>query len=214
MYLDYTNDKLEYYYYKTPIIKSIFPHSGPNTGGNPIEIYGGYFIYHPEIGAWPRAKFGDKIVDCAFNSTVLITCSIPENENVSGKTELFISFNGQDWTQSSMHFTYYEKPVIKSLYPQSFAASGGGTLEVNGKGFTSDVNPGEFNCRFTGKKDGEKGLEKIVPAKFDSETKTLCNIPGGWEDVDNIEFGLSFNGIDYTTFDADISMFTVNDIAP
>jgi hypothetical protein len=99
------------------------------------------------------------------------------------------------------------------LYPDSFSAGGGGTLQITGKGFTSDVNPGEFNCRFTGIK-GDQRLEKIVPAKFDSETKVLCSIPGGWEDVDNIEFGISFNGIDYTTFETNISMYTVGGLSP
>lgn len=110
MYTDYTSDKLEFYYYKEPIIKNIYPHSGPNMGGNPIEVYGGGFIYHPEVGAWPRAKFGDKVVDCEFNSTVLITCRIPENDKVTGTTDFYVSFNGQDWTKSIQSFTYYDKP--------------------------------------------------------------------------------------------------------
>jgi len=214
MYLDYTSDKLEFYYYKTPIIRSLFPRSGPNAGGNPIEIHGGNFIFHPEVGAWPRAKFGDKIVDCAFNSTVMITCTIPENEKVTGKTDLSISFNGQDWTLSDQQFIYYEKPEIEGIYPTTFSANGGGTLKVSGKGFTDEVNPGEFNCRFTGIK-GDQRLPKIVPAKTYSETEILCSIPGGWDaDVENIEFGLTFNGIDYTIFDQAVSLYKVDDMIP
>lgn len=84
---------------------------------------------------------------------------------------------------------------------------------MKGKGFNSDVNPGEFNCRFTGTQ-GENFIEKIIPAKFESESEIVCNIPGGWEDVDDIEFAISFNGIDYTTLDNKISLYKVSGISP
>lgn len=32
-YGDYTSNKLLYYYYKSPVIKYMYPHGGPNTGG-------------------------------------------------------------------------------------------------------------------------------------------------------------------------------------
>ena len=39
----YSNSLVEYYYYKTPVVKKVDPTSGSSNGGTPIEISGAWF---------------------------------------------------------------------------------------------------------------------------------------------------------------------------
>jgi hypothetical protein len=161
-YGDYTNDKMLYLYYKEPVIKYIYPHGGPNTGGTEVEVAGAWYINYPSMGATPRAMFGDIMVDCRFYNTVRIFCTSPPRPGFVGRVPFEISFNGVDWTESGEQFTYYGVPYITSLHPKSGPSTGGTMLTVIGGNFTSEARPEEFNCRFK----AEGIPEKTVPAGF------------------------------------------------
>jgi hypothetical protein len=93
-YGDYTNDKMLYLYYKEPVIKYIYPHGGPNIGGTEVEVAGAWYINYPSMGATPRAKFGNVVVDCKFYNTVRVFCVSPPRPNFTGKVPFELSFNG------------------------------------------------------------------------------------------------------------------------
>lgn len=93
-YGDYTNDRLLYLYYPDPVIKYIFPHGGPNTGGTEVELSGAWYINYPSMGATPRAMFGNIVVDCRFYDTVRLYCISPAKPGFVGPVPLELSFNG------------------------------------------------------------------------------------------------------------------------
>jgi hypothetical protein len=162
-YGDYTNDRMLYMYYPDPVIKYIFPHGGPNVGSHEeIEIAGAWFLNYPYMGASPRARFGSIEVDCRFESTVRVRCPIPDSPNFKGKVPIDLSFNGVDWTDSGIHFAFYNKPHVEYIYPNSGSAHGGTLVEIHGKNFTGDAVQEEFNCRFSDKHHNK--IDKIIPA--------------------------------------------------
>jgi hypothetical protein len=183
-------------------------------------VFGGGFLNQPEFDVFPRARFGEKEVRCDFNSTTLITCEIPKNKKATGKTPFEISFNGEDWTTSTQSFTYYEKPDVDYIYPNTGPVDGGTVIEFHGKGFTSDTTPGEFNCKFSASpKEGDDAeapapREKIVPAKFESSEVVVCTTPGGWDVDDEVGVEITFNGMDYYSFNKTIGFYQIDGIEP
>ena len=79
----YSNSLVEYYYYKTPVVKKVDPLSGSSNGGTPIEISGAWFDQKLEYGLVPMCKIGDKIVRATFESTVRIICEAPPNADIN-----------------------------------------------------------------------------------------------------------------------------------
>lgn len=68
----YTTSFTEFYYYKQPIVKNIYPHGGPIEGGTEIVVEGADFQFFPEYGVIPYCQIGDKVVKAKFESTVRI----------------------------------------------------------------------------------------------------------------------------------------------
>lgn len=73
----YTSSFKEYFYYKQPVVKEIYPHSGVQKGGTKVHVAGAWFKYKPQYGVIPHCKFGDKVVRGKFESTVRIVCKSP-----------------------------------------------------------------------------------------------------------------------------------------
>jgi hypothetical protein len=50
---------VEFYQFKDPIVKQIFPTNGLTRGGTLVSVIGTWFSYRPEYGVVPHCRFGD-----------------------------------------------------------------------------------------------------------------------------------------------------------
>lgn len=60
------SSNLEFYYYRSPVVKKVEPISGLAKGGTLISITGAWFQYLPEYGVVPFCKIGDTVVRATF----------------------------------------------------------------------------------------------------------------------------------------------------
>ena len=187
---------VEYYYYKSPVVKKMSPHGGVTTGGTNIEISGAWFSFRPEYGVVPHCRIGDNVVRAKFESTVRIICQTPPNNNTAVNYPLEISQNGFDYVDSGFRYHYYVQPELLGIYPDCGPESGGTQIHILGTHFTNLSSPSEFNCRFSA-----MHLDlppKTIPAVYVNETTIMCASPGGWGKGDEVNVQVTFNGKDYS----------------
>jgi hypothetical protein len=82
-YHSYSYSFVEYFYYKTPVVKKVAPHSGLTRGGTRLEISGAWFNYNPQYGQVPHCKIGDRVIRAQFFSTTRIVCVAPPNDDIN-----------------------------------------------------------------------------------------------------------------------------------
>ena len=70
-------------------------------------IIGAWFRNKPQYGAKPFCKFGDKVVEGEFISTVRIICEAPPCEKEFVKVPFYVSLNGEDCVEAKNLFRYY-----------------------------------------------------------------------------------------------------------
>lgn len=195
----YIHTNYEYYYYKQPMIQSFSPHGSIVSGGTEVLVVGAWFQNKPEYGVKPFCKFGNKIVEGTFLSTVRITCVSPPNDKINVKVPFDVSLNGVDFTNSDLKFTYYNdfsKAAFDSMDPKSGPSTGGTVIKLYGSNFTSLLDPEEFLCQF--KPNDAKMQAKNVPAGFkqypDGRQAIICNTPGGWLSGSIASILITFDG--------------------
>ena len=198
----YIHTNYEYYYYKQPMIQSFSPKGSVVTGGTDVLVVGAWFQYKPEYGVKPFCKFGQKIVEGIFLSTVRIICTSPANDKINVKVPFEISLNGVDFTKSGLLFTYYNdfsKAAFTGMDPKSGPSTGGTVIKLFGSNFTSLLEPDEFLCQF--KPNDARMQEKNVPAGFkqyeDGTQAIICNTPGGWLSGSIASILITFDGQKY-----------------
>ena len=79
----YSNSKVEFYYYKQPAVKKVEPSFGLTRGGTHIEVSGAWFAYRPEYGVVPHCKIGNKVTRAQYFSTVRIVCISAPNDDIN-----------------------------------------------------------------------------------------------------------------------------------
>ena len=146
---NFIHTDFEFYYYHQPYVQSISPHGSIVNGGTTVLVVGAWFDYKPEYGVKPYCKFGNKIVEGTFLSTVRIKCVAPEYDTPNVRVPFEVSLNKQDFTNSGIQFTYYNdytKAKFYSMEPSSGPDSGGTNIKIYGESFTNLLNPEEFLC--------------------------------------------------------------------
>jgi len=211
-YGDYTSNKLLYFYYKEPVIKYIFPHGGPNTGGTEVTLAGAWYINYPSMGCTPLCRFGEKVVPGEFISTVRVKCISPAQPGLAAAVPLDVSFNGVDWTNGEQIFVYYNVPFISYILPVSGPSTGGTMVGVYGSNFTGQANADEFLCRF--RSVSINAPDKFIHAFFKNESLIYCTSPGGWGSGTEARVDITFNGIDYTSSNSSFFFFQVDGARP
>jgi hypothetical protein len=190
------NSKVEYYYYKQPVVKKIEPNAGLVSGGTQIEISGINFAYRPEYGVVPHCKIGKKVVRAQFHSPVRIICISPPNEDITSPQLVQVSLNGFDYVDTGLLFTYYEQPILSNMYPISGPESGGTQIYLTGNRIANMSDPWKFKCRFSS--INADIPPKFIPAYFINDTTVLCSSPGGWGRGVSVLVQLTLNGVDYS----------------
>jgi hypothetical protein len=104
----FSDSKVEFYYYKSPVVKKTEPSIGLTRGGTRIELSGAWFSYRPEYGVIPHCKIGDKIIRAQFISTVRIVCVTPPNDDINTLYPISVSLNGVDFVDTGFSFRYFE----------------------------------------------------------------------------------------------------------
>ena len=196
----YIHSNIEYYYYKQPYVQTFSPKGSVLTGGANILVVGAWFQNKPEYGVKPYCKFGNKIVEGTFLSTVRISCVAPEYPDANVKVTFCVSLNKYDFVCAKEKFTFYNdfrNAKFESMVPQSGPETGGTQIRIFGQNFTNLVTPEEFLCQF--RPDDTNQRPKNVPAGFQDfpalgKSAIICNSPGGWTSGTKAEILITFDG--------------------
>jgi len=219
----YTNQFIhtnyEFYYYKQPMIQSFSPHGSIVTGGTDVLVVGAWFQNKPEYGVKPFCRFGQKIVEGTFLSTVRILCTSPPSEKINVRVPFDISLNGVDFTNSGLQFTYYNdftKAQFIRMEPKSGPSTGGTVIKLFGSQFTSLLDPEEFLCQF--KPNDVRMQPKNVPAGFkqyeDGSQAIICNTPGGWLSGSIASILITFDGQKFYDTNFKFHFYKMSDYVP
>lgn len=180
---------------------------------------GAWFGYKPEYGYRPYCRFGEKIVEGQWLSTVRISCISPPYSKANIKVPFDVSMNKNDFTSSGLTFTYYSdftKAKFDLIEPTSGPNIGGTMLKLYGQNFTSLLNPDEFLCKF--KSDNDKMESKNVPAIFkeysDGKTAIICSTPGGWASGTIASIYITFDGQKFIDTNFDFYFYKIDKVVP
>lgn len=188
----------EYLYYPQPYIQTMYPHSGNYKGGTPITVEGAFLFEDKEHSCTPKCRFGDKVVEGEFISTVRVKCIAPPGE-AGSNVAMSVSMNGFEDADTLVNhrFYYLNDSKINDISPKAGPSSGGTLITVSGENFADlSIYTSEFKCVFT-----SQNLEipqKRTPAKYVNSTTILCTSPGGWGAGNIANVDITFNGIELT----------------
>lgn len=217
---EYIHSNFEFYYYREPYIQAINPHGSIVTGGTEVIVYGAWFAYLPQYGVKPYCKFGEKIVEGKFLSTVRIMCRAPPSNKANVRVPLEVSLNKKDFSKSDLQFIYFndfKNAKFDKMEPLSGPQTGGTQINLYGRNFTNLVNPEEFLCEF--KSEDETITPKVVPAGFkfleDSEQSAIiCNSPGGWKSGTKAKISITFDGQNFMDTGFNFYFYKTENIYP
>ena len=144
----FTSSYSEFYYYRQPIIKKIYPHGGPIEGGTEIVIEGAWFDFIPEYGVVPHCKIGSQVSKAVFESSVRILCITPPGNTINQLLPVSVSLNGVDFIGDDQNqtFHYYEHSKLTGISPPSGPNTGGTAIRLFGTQFSGLSTPEEFKC--------------------------------------------------------------------
>lgn len=217
---EFLHSDFEYYYYRQPYLQAINPHGSIVTGGTEVVVYGAWFQNLPQYGVKPYCKFGDKIVEGKFISTVRIKCKAPGSDKVNVKVPFEVSLNKMDFTESGIEFIYYNDfkyAKFDSIEPLSGPQTGGTHINLYGRNFTNMINQEEFLCKFTS--EDVNIPPKIVPAGFkhienSKQSAIICNSPGGWKSGTKAKISITFDGQTFMETGFDFYFYKVERVYP
>jgi hypothetical protein len=152
---DYSPPLVALFSYPTPVVTRIIPTRGYSTGGITVTVIGTGFWDSPLI----QCKFGPDIAPSAtfFNTTMVICSSPPSNETVP----VDVSFNAQQFSNDSIQYVNYRRPVVESIFPQRIPADTTEYIVISGLYF----------------KAFEMGIRCLFVS--DSSTSLIVGVPWG-----------------------------------
>ena len=146
--------------YAPPAISRLSVSFGPSHGGTTVTLHGAGFA--PAATPRLRCRFGGGpacaacldstgtplIVPASFAADGagerVVVCVSPSAAEADDPLEL--TLNGQQWSSSSLPFTFYAPPVISALLPPSGWSDGGTTVLLAGSALVNHTD--DFWCRF------------------------------------------------------------------
>lgn len=163
----------DYLYYADPVIRSLLPPAGPQSGGTLVTLVGENFL----AGVLPDCSFGalaSRQVSLVPGSPNMVTCASPPFEAPLVPS---LSFNGQN-RHSGPAFNYY---AFFGFEPLSGPLSGGSLVTVRGTGFSAAVagNASSASCVFSVGGGGGAGPARAAPvlATVLSDSLLVCRSP-------------------------------------
>ena len=143
----------------------------------------------------PAIKLSETSLQCITPTAPLASVTIDSMYRMAVE----VTFNGIDYTNDGLIFTYYQNPEILSIAPKIGSEMGGQKIMINGVGFPKSSNLFNVLCKF-GEDDTTAVLEKRTKktaAVWISSRMLSCVTPV--HSPGHISISLSFNnGVDYT----------------
>eukprot|EP00741_Cyanophora_paradoxa_P006015 tig00000970_g5833.t1 len=116
----YSIDLMLNAYSKTiePSVTSVFPPSGPSSGGTVVTVRGGGFVSSDNL----RCRFDSLVVPSTFVSDKELRCETPSG--LSGLVVVEVSNDNIAFSSSGVQFEFFVTPRIQALFPASTASLG------------------------------------------------------------------------------------------
>jgi len=186
-----------------PMLVSVSPKSGPESGGTAITVAGSNFF--ETTGA--LCKFGDDSVTtpAVLHSATTMTCLSPSGL-LPGTYDVEVSFDfGGTFTSfSGTSFTLYPSVYIADLEPASGPLSGGTSVRVFGTNF---IFSSLLKCKID---------STVIDAVYISSKEVICVSPRQ-QSAKSLTISVSNNNVDYSessvTFEY-VPPVSVSDVIP
>lgn len=164
----------EYLYIGRPYISSMYPRSGPMSGGTSIRVNGFNFMDAQEV----RCVFGSQAVSARRVSSTQIRCISPQASTIQ---EVAFAVEIEEVHHlSGPAFSYYAEPRLVGITPRAGSVEGGTTLDLFGEYFvfstTLKASIGSID----------------VPVAYINSTMLRCTTAAS--SAQTVEVGLSVDG--------------------
>ena len=127
--VDYTTNFVQYTYRLPVRLVSVYPTSGPESGGTEIRVVGMNFVDALDL----KCRFSgllEKTVNARYISSGAVVCTAPEL--IPGEVKITVISNGFDETAESLSFTVYPFEFIERISPSRGVISGGTSVSIVG----------------------------------------------------------------------------------
>ena len=182
-----------------PRITRFAPSSGPSSGGTLVQLSGYNFVNTEQL----VCRFGTIDVPGRWTSSTSIQCVTPKTDTEETKSEVALSLNGMDFSQSGFFYEWLEVSTLKAMTPTRGPSTGGTDVYIESDRF---IFSSKLGCRF--------GLVD-TPASFVNSTHIRCTVPSLPTGV--VSLSVTSNGVDYSDeplqFEIEADVF-VNSISP
>ena len=189
--VDYSQSGLQYVFLTFPVLNSLYPKRGPESGGTTLMI-GGTGFYNSVVMSCvffdthddPSATSSRVESVATWISSSSLTCVSPSHR--PSTMRVAVTSNGQQYTTDELYFEYHSRIGITSLSPSRGSLHGGTEVFLSGSGF---INSTRLSCRFG---------ETITLATYVNETLTMCSAPAVPSEHSAF-VQVSNNGIDFSS---------------
>eukprot|EP00979_Chaetoceros_neogracilis_P004104 scaffold713_cov274-Chaetoceros_neogracile.AAC.1 len=164
-------------------VTSIYPSSGPRSGGTKIYIDGEYFIESDTLAC----KFGNIIAKGEFIIDEGIYCISPLSE-LAVSVQVRVTTNGEHFTTDDVIFDYYEDVAILSAHPMVAPSSGGTTVSLVLS--LSTLSKNDYFCKFN---------DTQVPAKVQDDLSISCLVPPAHAKGGLVPLEVTRNRVDFSS---------------
>eukprot|EP00301_Raphidiophrys_heterophryoidea_P022519 c6656_g1_i1.p1 GENE.c6656_g1_i1~~c6656_g1_i1.p1 ORF type:complete len:1508 (+),score=361.23 c6656_g1_i1:20-4543(+) len=186
-------------YFKEPQLTSCVPSGGPLDGGTVVTIQGSGMFNLSSL----LCRFGessDMQGFATYISTSNLTCETTESvySTVNAATvNIFISFNGQNFVNSGLKFTFYPPLTVTGLAVAGGPTSGNTQVAVEGSGFSAIANTNTSVCMFG---DTISAVIKVT------DSYITCLSPATSSEV-SVDVLLAVNGQDFQSVSTGYSYY-------
>ena len=178
--VDFGAEHVRFEYHEAVGVQSLEPSTGVVRGSTAVTFTGIHFRRAPTFGC----RFGSVVVQAEWLSDGRGFCSTPSAPRF-GLYQFEVTSNGIDFSDSDLHFLFYEPVIITSLHPSIAPASSGHTIvTVNVESSSLSSFP-SWKCVF-----GDLTLS--VPAVIISSEMLQCVAP--MTTIRDVPFMLTRNG--------------------
>ncbi|MGK8508114.1 beta strand repeat-containing protein [Nocardia asiatica] len=125
-----TSNAVAYSYVPAPVLASVVPGSGPETGGNSVVLSGADLTGATEVHFGANTAITFTVV-----SDTQITAEAPAGTGAAG-----VTVTTAGGTSNPVEYTYIPAPALASVTPDAGPRTGGNTITLQGTGFTGTTS--------------------------------------------------------------------------
>ncbi len=177
---------------KSHTVSSVFPESGPWTGGTEVLVQGTNFVNAEMLSC----RFGNlPLVRALYRSSSAIICAVPANKSnfadINSTVFVDVTNNGYHFTSSDVLFHFHKPIEIVAIEPKVGPSRGGTHLSVKLENEILKDHFWNYVCKFN---------ETHVPAKKVGTMNLIsCTSPPSFSQGGYVSFEVSLNGFDFSS---------------